>query len=96
MAQPIAFISGPLITVRCRRFEPLYASASVALDARDAARYMRMLLNQTKYEGGRLLSAATWKRMHERVFNDSEGADDMVGGFRQGEIAGLPTIHQAV
>lgn len=95
MARPIDIINGAPKTVRYLRFEPLYASASVALDARDAARYMRMLLNQTKYEGGRLLSEATWKRMHERVFKDSEGADDMIGGFRQGEIAGLPTIHHA-
>lgn len=95
MARPIEIINGAPKTVRYLEFEPLYASGSVALDAHDAARYMRMLLNQTKYEGGRLLSAATWKRMHERVFKDSEGADDMVGGFRQGEIAGLATIHHA-
>ncbi len=95
MARPIDIKNGAPKTVRYTRFEPLYASGSVALDARDATRYMRMLLNKTEYEGGRLLSEATWKRMHEPVFKDSEGADDMVGGFRQGEIAGLSTIHHA-
>lgn len=95
MARPIDIINGEPKSARYLEFEPLYASGSVALDARDAVRYMRMLLNQTKYEGGRLLSAATWERMHKRVFNDREGADDMVGGFRQGEIAGLATIHHA-
>jgi CubicO group peptidase (beta-lactamase class C family) len=95
MARPIDIKNGTPKTVRYTRFEPLYASGSVALDARDAARYMQMLLNQTKYEGGRLMSEATWKRMHERVFKDSEGADDMVGGFVHKEIAGLAAIHHA-
>lgn len=95
MARPINIINGVPKSVRYVEFEPLYASGSVALDARDAAKYMRMLLNHTKYEGGRLLSEETWKRMHERVFTDREGADDMVGGFVQGEIAGLATIHHS-
>jgi hypothetical protein len=95
MARPIEIKSGAPKTVPYLEFEPLYASASVALDVRDAAIYMRMLLHQTEYEGGRLLSEATWHMWHKRVYNDSEGADDMIGGFRQGEIAGLKTINHS-
>ncbi len=76
-------------------FEPAYAMGSAALNARDAATYMRALLNGTQYPGGRLVSQQTWDAFQERVFNDREGADDFVGGFRHQKIAGYHAIgHQ--
>ncbi len=76
-------------------FEPAYPMGSAALDARDAATYMRALLNGTQYPGGRLVSQQTWDAFQERVFNDRDGADDFVGGFRHQEIAGYHAIgHQ--
>lgn len=76
-------------------FEPAYPMGSAALDARDAATYMRALLDGTQHAGGRLVSARTWDAFQRRLFTDREGADDFVGGFRHQEIAGYPAFgHQ--
>lgn len=88
MATPYRLKDGLPEAQRYMGFEPAYPMGSAALDARDAATYMRALLNGTQYPGGRLVSARTWNAYQTRLFTDRVGADDFVGGFRHQELAG--------
>ena len=59
---------------------------AVAMSANDAAIFMRMLLNQTRYDGGRLLSEKAWARITEPAFEDAVGSDDMGWGFMLNDV----------
>ncbi|MGK2883288.1 MAG: serine hydrolase domain-containing protein [Rhodococcus sp. (in: high G+C Gram-positive bacteria)] len=88
MATPYRLKGGLPEAQRYLGFEPAHPMGSAALDARDAATYMRALLNGTQYSGGRLVSARTWNAYQTRLFTDRVGADDFVGGFLHEELAG--------
>ncbi len=88
MATPYRLKGGLPEAQRYLGFEPAHPMGSAALDARDAATYMRALLDGTQHPGGRLISAQTWNAYQTRLFTDRIGADDFVGGFLHEEIAG--------
>lgn len=91
MAQPHKMESGVAKVIKFMAIRPQEPVGAVAMDAVDAATFMRMLLNQTQYEGGRLLSAQTWQKIQRPAFDNVIG-DDMGWGFMLNEVDGLATI----
>ncbi|MFT4941239.1 MAG: CubicO group peptidase (beta-lactamase class C family) [Paraglaciecola sp.] len=71
------------------KIRPNEAVGSAAMDAKDAAIFMRMLLNNTQYEGGRLLLPSSWERIKTHAFADANGGDDMGWGFMLNGIDGF-------
>lgn len=69
--------------------EPEYAIGAMALDARDAAKYMRMLLGGTRYDGGQLLKDESWAIFRQRLFDDRSGGDDVNHGFMEADVGGM-------
>lgn len=91
MAQPHKMESGVAKVIKFMAIRPQEPVGAVAMDAVDAATFMRMLLNQTQYEGGRLISAQTWQKIQRPAFQNAIG-DDMGWGFMLNEVDGLATI----
>jgi CubicO group peptidase (beta-lactamase class C family) len=73
--------------------DPTFAAGAMALNADDAARWMRMFLNNgaAGAGGARLLSMDAFARMRRRNFNDRPSAPDFAHGFMETEIAGAVT-----
>jgi CubicO group peptidase (beta-lactamase class C family) len=65
---------------------------AVSMDARDAAKFMRMLLDNTQFDGGRLLSQEGWERIQSPAFEDAVGGDDMGWGFMLNDVDGYSTV----
>jgi hypothetical protein len=91
MAQPHKMKSGVAEVIEYMAIRPQEPAGAVAMDATDAATFMRMLLNQTQYEGGRLFSADTWQKIQSPAFENSIG-DDMGWGFMLNEVDGFSTF----
>ncbi len=72
--------------------DPLHASGAIALDARDAGRWLRFLLNDGVADGKRLLSPEAFARMRTRAFRDRPFAPDFAHGFMETEIGGAITF----
>jgi CubicO group peptidase (beta-lactamase class C family) len=72
---------------------PQEASGSVSMSAKDAARFMELLLSGTELEdGGRLLSEESWARIATNAFPDGAGGDDMGWGFMLNDVDGVATL----
>ncbi|MGS2721493.1 serine hydrolase domain-containing protein [Paraglaciecola aestuariivivens] len=82
----VAKVSGYMAV---RPQEPVGAAA---LDALDAATFMRLLLNKTHYQGGQLLSDKAWALITTPAFEDAIGGDDMGWGFMLSNVDGLTAI----
>lgn len=72
---------------------PLEPSGAASMSARDAARFLQLLLDGTVLENGeRLLSAEAMARIATNAFPDAAGSDDMGWGFMLSDVDGEPTI----
>lgn len=72
---------------------PQEPSGAVSMSARDAARFLQLLLRGTQLETGeRLLSEASWARIATHAFPDAKGGDDMGWGFMLNDVDGAATI----
>jgi CubicO group peptidase (beta-lactamase class C family) len=91
MASPHKLEAGVAKVTKFMSIRPQEPVGAVAMDAADAAKFMRMLLNQTKYEGGRLLSDDTWQKLQSPAFENAIG-DDMGWGFMLNEVDGFSTF----
>ncbi|MBV7256419.1 beta-lactamase family protein [Pacificimonas sp. WHA3] len=83
---------GLAVTADYMAVRPQEPVGAVAMDARDAATFMRLLLNETRVEGGRLLSPEAFARLGAHAFPDGEGGDDMGWGFMLNDVDGLSTF----
>lgn len=92
MAKAHKIIDGIAKKIDYMAVRPQEPVGAVAMSANDAAIFMRMLLNQTRYDGGRLLSEKAWARITEPAFEDAVGSDDMGWGFMLNDVDGLATI----
>jgi len=72
---------------------PQDPAGSASMSARDAARFLQLLLRGTKLENGeRLLSKESWARIGTNAFPDAAGSDDMGWGFLLNDVDGAATI----
>ncbi|PHS18517.1 MAG: hypothetical protein COA86_07425 [Kangiella sp.] len=92
MASPHEMKNGTAVKINYMAVRPQEPVGAVAMDANDAAIFMRLLLNQTQYDGGRLLSADAWDRITQPAFDDAVGSDDMGWGFMLNDVDGFATI----
>ncbi len=72
--------------------DPLHAAGAIALDANDAGRWLRFLLNDGVTGEKRILSPEAFARMRTRAFRDRPFAPDMAHGFMETEIGGAITF----
>ena len=89
MAKPYKHKKGGPELTRYLSVEPEYTAGAVALDGRDAIRYMRMLLDETRYDGGQLLSEECFALLRTRAFNDRPNAPDLAHGFMESSLGDL-------
>jgi CubicO group peptidase (beta-lactamase class C family) len=92
LASPHRFEAGAPAVMAHDSLEPLTAAGAVALDAHDAARWLRFFLNSGVAGGERLVSPETFTLMRLRAFRDRTGAPDFAHGFMETEIAGHRTF----
>ena len=72
---------------------PQDPAGSTSMSARDAARFLQLLLRGTELENGeRLLSKESWARIGTNAFPDAAGSDDMGWGFLLNDVDGAATI----
>jgi len=72
---------------------PHEPAGAVSMSAKDAARFMQLLLRGTALDNGeRLLSAKSWARIATNAFPDAAGGDDMSWGFMLNDVDGAATI----
>ena len=72
---------------------PQEPSGSASMSAKDAARFLQLLLRGTELENGeRLLSEESWARIGTNAFPDAAGSDDMGWGFLLNDVDGAATI----
>jgi CubicO group peptidase (beta-lactamase class C family) len=72
---------------------PQEPAGSMSMSAKDAARFLQLLLRGTELENGeRLLSEESWARIATNAFPDAAGGDDMGWGFMLNDVDGAATI----
>lgn len=72
---------------------PQEPAGSASMSAKDAARFLQLLLRGTELENGeRLLSKESWARIATNAFPDAAGGDDMGWGFKLNDVDGAATI----
>ncbi len=73
--------------------DPTFAAGAMALTAGDAARWMKMFLNNGALRSAeaRILSPAAFARLRQRNFTDRPMAPDFAHGFMETVIAGSAT-----
>jgi CubicO group peptidase (beta-lactamase class C family) len=91
IAAPHKYDAGAATVMKHDATEPLYAAGAVSLSARDAARWIRFLLNEGAAGDQRLLSREAFALMRTRHFKDRPDAPDFAHGFMESEIAGRKT-----
>lgn len=94
MARPHKIENGTAVLRPYMSVRPQEPVGAVAMSARDAATFMRLLLNETQIEGGeRLLSEAGWQRLASSpAFPEGADGDDMGWGFMMNQVDGASTI----
>ncbi|MDT0595268.1 serine hydrolase domain-containing protein [Glaciecola petra] len=92
MAKPHKIENGTPVVINYMAVRPQEPVGAVAMDAKDAAIFMRMLLDGTQYKGGRLLSQESWERIKKPAFEDAIGGDDMGWGFMLNDVDGFATV----
>ena len=93
MARPHKIEDGTAVLRPYMSVRPQEPVGAVAMSASDAAIFMRLLLDETRLEGGeRLLSEAGWQRLSSRAFPDGATGDDMSWGFMMNDVDGTSTI----
>ncbi len=66
---------------------------AMSMSAKDAARFMQLLLRGTVLENGeRLLTPESWARIATHAFPDATGGDDISWGFMLNDVDGAATI----
>jgi len=78
-------INHPAFRVDIGSFGP---AGSLASTAADMARFLRFLLGDGALDGTRLLAPETMAQMRTRLFDDLDGAPDMVHGFQARPLFG--------
>lgn len=73
-------------------FVPISAAGSMSASATDMARFMIAHLQNGRYGENRILSEATARTMHSRLFTNAPGVSPMLHGFVEGTLNGERTI----
>ncbi|TVS03766.1 MAG: class A beta-lactamase-related serine hydrolase [Rhodobacteraceae bacterium] len=85
-------INHPAFRVDIGSFGP---AGSFASTAADMGRFLRFLLSDGAIDGTRLFSPATIAQMRTRLFDDLDGASDMVHGFQARPLFGTVAFGHA-
>jgi CubicO group peptidase (beta-lactamase class C family) len=92
MAKPHKIKNGIAEVAKYMAIRPQEPVGAVAMNALDAATFMRFLLNETRYDGGQLLSQPAWQRVNSNAFEDAKGSDDMGWGFMLTDVDGYKAV----
>lgn len=69
--------------------EPGFPAGAFGISARDAIVWMQLLLNEGRYDGGRLLSQSAFDLMRTRQFEGEATGPGFAHGFMEDEVAGF-------
>lgn len=92
LAAPHKLEAGAPAVMTHDALDPLHAAGAIALDARDAGRWLQFLLNDGVAGDKRLISPESFARMRTRAFRDRPFAPDFAHGFMEAEIGGAITF----
>ena len=93
MAKPHGVKDGAAVAEGYMPVRPQEPVGAVAMSARDAAKFMRLLLDGTQLaDGSRLLSEEGWARLATNAFPNAKGGDDMGWGFMLNDVDGAATL----
>lgn len=92
LVAPHKLDAGAPAPMRHDALDPLHAAGAMALDAKDAGRWLQFLLRGGVAGDKRLLSPESFARLRTRAFRDRASAPDFAHGFMETEIASTTTF----